>query len=89
MLYVVSKGRTLSKYYYYIYIQKKFNGALKDAARLYNISSFSLREKDFKKKKEKEQANWDTNTEVISDIPLKKNSIFKLTLSTGFRNKIH
>lgn len=29
-----------------IYIQKKFNGALKDAARRYNLSSFSLREKD-------------------------------------------
>ena len=38
-----------------IYIQKKFNGALKDAARRYNLSSFSLREKERFKKKKKER----------------------------------
>lgn len=64
MLYVVSKGRTLAKYYYYIYIQKKFNGALKDAARLYNISSFSLREKDrFKKTRKKKRKQTGTQTQ--------------------------
>ena len=64
MLYVVSKGRTLAKYYYYIYIQKKFNGALKDAARLYNISSFSLREKKrFKKTRKKKRKQTGTQTQ--------------------------
>lgn len=48
----------------YIYIQKKFNGALKDAARLYNISSFSLREKDrFKKTRKKKRKQTGTQTQ--------------------------
>ena len=48
------------------YIQKKFNGALKDAPRLYNISSFSLREKDRLKKKKKKRKQTATQESYLT-----------------------
>lgn len=57
MQYRLSKSKALGKYYY-CYIFRRINGTLKDAARQYNIFSFSFpREKDGLRKEKQKRNN--------------------------------